>query len=98
MLSDDYFVIVYCVLTYLYECVKKGRRPEWEDVRGNSGIVPIHMKYWSYIVWSIERAEFAETLEGKAQITPKGIEYLFEDKMMRRADDFLVKTSDAYIP
>ena len=28
MAQDDYFVIVYQVLKYLYECLKKGEKPE----------------------------------------------------------------------
>lgn len=28
MAQNDYFVIVYQVLKYLYECLKKGEKPE----------------------------------------------------------------------
>ena len=31
MAKDDYFVIVYKILTYFYECLKAGKKPQAED-------------------------------------------------------------------
>lgn len=40
MAKDDYFVIVYQVLKYLYECLKKGEQPESSYLRAGRYSIP----------------------------------------------------------
>ncbi|MFW5630377.1 hypothetical protein [Acetivibrio ethanolgignens] len=51
MAKDDYFVIVYRILNYLYECFKAGERPDMEmfgpvALRINNG-------YWVNVMESL---------------------------------------------
>ncbi len=102
MKKDDYFVIVYNVLNYLYEQLKNGTTTV--DCRQLVKDLYIHIKadYWLYIIHSLLDEEYitakrteheyinddepTEEIVG-AQITPKGIEYLFTHPMMKQAKE-----------
>ena len=49
MAQNDYFVIVYRVLKYLYDCLKKGEKPEAEYLVASTYNIPEN--YWIYIVY-----------------------------------------------
>ena len=40
MAQDDYFVIVYQVLKYLYDCLKKGEKPEVCNLQASRYSIP----------------------------------------------------------
>ena len=95
MAKDDYFVIVYQVLKYLYECLKKGERPEKEFLTENQYSIP--KNYWEYILISLLNDGYLSGINPQSTksgvawgniedilITPKGIEYLFENSMIQK--------------
>lgn len=96
MAKNDYFVIVYQVLKYLYECLKRGEKPELSYLSASTYSIPEN--YWAYIVISLANEEYVKgikitpTKDGvvfgdlqDAIITPKGIEYLFENSLLEKA-------------
>lgn len=96
MAQDDYFVIVYQVLKYLYECLKKGEKPEACRLTASAYHIPGN--YWQYIILSLLTEEYIRgitvnhTKDGilfgdlqDAAITPKGISYLFENSLIEKA-------------
>lgn len=99
MSKDDYFVIVYQVLKYLYECLKDGKTPDKEQFENMS--LRLNKDYWYYIIENLSKQGFVEgvyikkTKDGKLiyyneiQITPKGIEYLFDNNLMAKAKESL---------
>lgn len=104
MAKDDYHVIVYQILAYLYKCLRQGDRPRLECSK------PIALSYWAYIVSSLSdggliEGAYAEPIPGldaqmvrttkKLQITPAGIAYLKENGLMERAREFLKAAVDA---
>ena len=78
MAQNDYFVIVYQVLKYLYECLKKGEKPEACYLTASAYNIPEN--YWQYIILSLITEEYV-----KGIITPKGISYLFENSLIEKA-------------
>ena len=51
MAQNDYFVIVYRVLKYLYDCLKAGNQPEIAYLTASTYNIPD--SYWTYIVISL---------------------------------------------
>ena len=47
MAKDDYFVIVYQILKYLYDCLKQGIKPDKEKL--SYEFLNIPPSYWEYI-------------------------------------------------
>jgi hypothetical protein len=50
MAKDDYHVIVYKILAYLYSCLKKGENPEKEYLLCDGALFNINHTYWLYII------------------------------------------------
>lgn len=98
MAQNDYFVIVYRVLKYLYDCLKKGEKPEAEYLVASTYSIPEN--YWIYILLSLINEEYIKGIRvnstkggvifgdlQEAIITPKGIEYFFENSLIEKATD-----------
>lgn len=96
MARDDYFVIVYQLMKYLYECLKRGEKPEVDHLQASYYSIPEN--YWKYILVSLVQEGYIAGLLmspsksgvafGDLQdtiITPKGIEYLFENSLIEKA-------------
>lgn len=105
MAKDDYHVIVYQILAYLYQRLKKGEIVQAYMLGHNSHLFEnINKKYWAYIIYNmadmglIDGIDFVN-LDGldvpfainldKCYITPKGIEYLCDNSFMEKAKKFL---------
>lgn len=96
MQKDDYFVIVYRILTYLYACLKAGEDID-KDVLSPSGL-GIRPKYWAYIMENLQEDKYikgirvlknaASTRIDNIEITPQGIAYLIENKSIQKAKNF----------
>ncbi len=108
MAKNDYFVIVYQILTYLYECFMGGEKPDI-DMFGPDAL-GINNGYWANVMESICNEGYVTGITtvprlGGApgiklinlKITQKGIEYLQENSKMRKAADFL-KSAKEIIP
>lgn len=103
MAADDYHVIVFEILSYLYDCLKKGVTPDMEAVEGYRTATGINMRYWSYVLKRLQEEGLVENMiiapvinaewktarfsEGTA-ITSKGIAYLAENSMMEKVKKF----------
>ena len=103
MAKDDYFVIVYQVLAYLYRCLKDGEDLDPELLAPTSRLLNINERYWGYIIENLQNDGFIRGASLKfamghvlyecnlenCQITPKGIEYLCENSTIKKAYKFL---------
>ena len=103
MAKDDYFVLVYRILTYLYYCLKEGIKPDMEYLTYNTKYFPICESYWKYIIENMFADGYISGVAvGKGlnrgvgkikvidmKITPRGIEYLEDNSNMQKAKEFL---------
>ena len=104
MAKDDYQVIVFRVLKYLYKQLKEGLPVEAEMLGPDSKTCKINESYWLYIITSMQEEGLIRglkmgekqaddvTLEeqlGNVQITPKGIEMLSDSGMAEKVDNLL---------
>lgn len=100
MAKNDYFVVVYRILTYLYQCFMAGEAPD-KDMFGPDAL-GINNGYWTNVMESISNEGYVTgvaviTCIGAApgvkliapKITQKGIEYLQDNSKMKKAADFL---------
>lgn len=104
MAKDDYHVIVYQILSYLYQRIKKGEKPQPDMLSYDGPLFKINKAYWAYIIYHmseigmIEGVAFVDfdgidipypvNLED-CRITPVGIEYLCDNTFMEKAKRFL---------
>ena len=105
MAKDDYFTIVYKMLKYLYECLKSGK--DIDPLMLTASSLGITERYWLYIMVHmikggyIEGAEYRDYPTGLeiinlplAQITPEGIEYLLDNKMIKKVVEVMKTVRD----
>lgn len=111
MAKDDYFVVVYQILSYLYVQLKAGKPIDAEMLMPDSKYLGINRKYWVYIMRNlindglIANVTITELWDGEydvqdledAEITPRGIEYLCDNSFLNKAKDFL-KDIKAIVP
>lgn len=60
MAKDDYHVIVYQILAYLYQCLKTGKDVDSKMLSVDSVYFlvneqKIHRRYWAYIIYNLQR-------------------------------------------
>ncbi len=105
MAKDDYHVIVYQILSYLYMCLKKGQKVNGDKIDWDkSEYFAINKDYWSYIIVNMVKEglitgvlltkswgqEYPMISElDSCRITPKGIEFLCDNSFMNKAKQFL---------
>lgn len=103
MARDDYFVIAYKILSYLYTCLKDGEDPDKSIIAYDSDYININEKYWEYIIRHLYEDGYIEgvaliRMAGRPyagvklnhiMITPKGIEFLENNSTMSKARTFL---------
>ena len=108
MARDDYFVIVYKILAYLYVQLKNGNKVEPEMLYPDGMLFKINESYWTYIVTNMIDQGFIRGIGNsragngyyiKAQlssceITPKGISYLCDNSLIEKAKQFLKDVKD----
>lgn len=112
MARDDYFVLVYRILAYLYACLKEGQEPDIAYISHDSPALKISRNYWEYIFRHLLADGYLEgvsivpvigrtvpevRISSDVMITPKGIEFLQGNSAMSKAKDFL-KTLKETIP
>ena len=108
MAKDDYFVLAYRILSYLYACFKAGEQPDMDCI--SADVLHIPVGYWfnimrslteeGYIVGLVFPASIGSAVSVKVidlRITQKGIEFLQENSMMKKAAAFL-KTIKETVP
>lgn len=105
MAHDDYELITYKVLKYLYDCLKSGEPVE--RIRLTREYYDIPYSYWEYIlIWLIESEYISGVLARNTkdgyvfsnlcdtQITPKGIHFLHDNKMFSKVQKFLKEVKE----
>lgn len=112
MARDDYFIIAYRILAYLYACLKKGEQPDISYISADSSAINISENYWEYIIRHLYEDGYIEgvsvfniagrttpgiKLKADFMITPKGIDFLQNNSTMSKAKEFL-KTLKETIP
>lgn len=110
MARDDYFVLAYRILIYLYACLKDGREPDINTISAEE--LRINDSYWEYIMRHLCTDGFVEgvalvsvtgrrtpaiRLSENIMITPDGIDFLQNNSAMSKAKEFL-KTIKDIIP
>jgi len=109
MAANDYHVIVYQILAYLYSCLKDGVDVDLASIERFKDENIINEKYWQYILRHLAECGYVEGLQvvsllgGKSGvkctsefiITPLGIEYLLENSLMQKAKDLLLGAAKA---
>ena len=113
MAKDDYFVIVYQILSYLYQRLKKGEAVDASFLKHNSPLFKINHKYWAYIIYHMSKDGLIEgvsfiDIDGldvpyahdidQCRITPAGIEYLCDNSFMEKAKHFIKETAELIVP
>ena len=113
MAKDDYFVIVYQILAYLYQRLKKGENVNPVMLSHDSPLFKVNERYWAYILHHLSESGLIEgviflNLDGmntplpvkmdECQITPEGIAYLHDNSSMAKAKAFLKEVKDVITP
>ena len=110
--KDDYPVIVYQILAYLYQCLKKGIDVDKNYLVAQGELFSINSSYWSFIMCNLvkeglvegltltnvwgEKYPLVENIES-ISITPKGIQYLTDNSFIQKAKE-LLKDTKSIIP
>lgn len=111
MSKDDYHVIVYQILAYLYVQLKAGEPVDGNMIKHDSDYLGINMRYWLYIMENLLNEGYIKgpvvsktwanerIISGlnNAEITPAGIEFLCDNSFMEKAKRFL-KDAKAIVP
>jgi hypothetical protein len=97
MAKDDYFVIVYRFLKYLYDCLKKSKKPSCDVLNGS--FFCVDDDYWEYIVKHLTEDGYIEgavfvpisgvvglklSKTDRIEITPKGILFLDDNSVFNK--------------
>ena len=103
MAADDFEVVAYKVLSYLYSCIKAGVEPNVAKAKDIAGVNDV---YWSAVVRSIESDGLAEVdwfshwagreVDGLC-ITGKGAAYLKDNSRMQAVRRFLGEAFNAVL-
>lgn len=102
MAKDDYFVLVYKILAYLYTILKEGNSPDPQMLQHDSRLLGVNELYWTYIMENLQEQGYITGLTiitpwGSTkmisdleccQITPDGIAYLFENDLLSKQRDY----------
>lgn len=105
MAKDDYPVLVYVVLSYLYDSLKKGKEIDMELLEPEALDIPY--PYWKMIFKNMHKQGLIEGVyvftdkegtsvqieEDELEITPDGIEFLANNSTMRKVKDNLTKVA-----
>ena len=60
MAKDDYHIIVYQILEYLYQCLKSGTFPNTANLTIFREQANIHNKYWQYVLIHLLESGYVE--------------------------------------
>lgn len=102
MAQNEMEVIMYKILSYLYECMKAGKRPRMEDMCCSCQMFRISQEYWNQIMKELIDCGYVKGfmhipnkdrhsifMLDNAGITYKGREFLCENGRMQKVGNFL---------
>lgn len=102
MSADDFDVIAYKLLSYLYECLKEGVPPNGEKAREVAGCNPVYfsaaidsLKAEGYIIGTIVKEWSGEIVLFEVNLTQSGARYLSENSNMANVKKWL---GNAFVP
>ncbi len=99
MAADDYHVIAYQILLYLYDCLKKGIDPDNKALEGYRNAHSINLRYWSRVIIDLQNKGYIEkantfainnvpwmgaNITASTTITGDGIAYLVDNSLMQK--------------
>ena len=108
MAKDDYYVIAYKILAYLYKQLKNGEEIDPEMLMYDGGLFQINRTYWVYIFDNLTERGYIRGLHNikvgngslireqlpYCEITPLGIDYLCDNSLIEKAKQFLKDVKD----
>ncbi len=102
MAKDDYFVIAYKILAYLYVQLKTGEDIDVVMLAAGGPLMKINEKYWTYIMENLQEQGYIRNVHltwiggqkiitdyAQCEITPDGIAYLCDNSLMEKVKQFL---------
>lgn len=107
MAQNDTYVVMYRILCYLYDCMKRDKEPD-NDAFGYVAL-GIPERYWSDVMHELSRKHFiagvtvtpcgadVKVLLNRPRVTMEGVAFMQENTMMAKARDFLI-TTKAVLP
>lgn len=108
MAKDDYDVIAYKILAYLYTKLKAGEEMDPKMIGKDSQLFSIPEKYWAYIMVNLQGEGLIRGIVCKrawgneityvdcdnCEITPDGIRYLTDNSFVEKVKQFLKDTKE----
>ena len=82
--KDDYYVIVYKLLSYLYSCLKKCTYVDIENIRD---VIKLDILYIGDINENVK-------INKNIRIKPKGIEFLESNSFVAKAKEFIKEAGE----
>lgn len=111
MAANDYHVVVYQILAYLYNCLKDGLDVNLHSIEKFKEENDINERYWQYILKHLYESGLVEGLApvmmiggqgvkctAEFAITPLGIDYLAENSNMQKAKQAVLKALKTAAP
>lgn len=108
MAHDDMHVIMYKILAYLYDCMKKGQEPQRSMLAHDGFMLSIPYGYWAKVISELDRHGYVSGFNvtkdivgglnvdmRSPEITMEGIEFLQENSSMKKALGFLKEVKSA---
>lgn len=108
MAHNDMYVVMYKIIAYLYDCMKKGIAPN--DEMWSCMALGIPESYWASVVSELADHRFIAGVNvipyvdgghmvsiGRAEVTMEGVAFAQENSMMAKAKAFL-QDAKASIP
>ena len=105
MAQDDMHVVMYKILSYLYDCMKRGAAPNISAIKHDSDLLDIPHEYWVCVMSEMvdkglikgvgvmglggNKNVAIDVCMYAPQVTFDGVEFLKENSMMRKAYNFL---------
>ena len=102
MSNNDMHVLIYKILNYLYECLKKGIHVDLAEFIRDCNLENVSEQYWQSVIEELDQHGYIKgviiksiktqkivLLKDNFGITLEGVEYLQENSMMSKVKDFL---------
>lgn len=111
MAANDYHVVVYQILAYLYNCLKDGAEVNLYSIEKFKEENDINERYWQYILKHLYESGLVEGIKtvellgcqgmkctAEFAITPLGIGYLAENSNMQKAKQTVLQALKTAAP
>ena len=106
MAHNDMYVVMYKIIAYLYDCMKKGKEPQ--ETVWNAQALGIPQSYWQQIIAELVGAHYISGVNifysdsdlsvivaEHPYVTMEGVAFAQENSMMGRAKSFLQEAKAA---